>query len=99
MLNVSRHQEAQKILRAVKSGAYSFSLHAGDRSLTRALSKEQIAGVAANLVYWKWQDDHQTYLFVGRLDDRQGAGFTAVIDSGVVVVTVFRRRIKKREEV
>jgi len=94
---INRHLEAQRILREVKRGNFSFSLHAGQRSLMRALSKEQIIRASENLIYWKWQDDHETYLFVGRLVDGNGAGFTAVIEKNVVIVTVFRRRLKRWE--
>ena len=94
---MNRHREAQRILQEVKKGAFSFSLHASERSLRRALSKEQIVQVADGLSYWKWQDDHQTYLFVGRLCDGTGAGFTAVIEKGVIVVTVFKRKLKSWE--
>lgn len=90
-------EEARHILREVKLGNFSFSLHADQRSLRRVLSKEEIVQVAVRLVYWKWQEDHQTYLFVGELVDGKGAGFTAVIEKGVVIVTVFHRRLKNWE--
>jgi len=94
---MNRHQEARQILRDVKRGKFSFSLHADSRSLVRVLSKEQIIQVAEGLLYWKWQDEHETYLFVGRLADGKGAGFSAVIEKGVVIVTVFRRKLKNWE--
>lgn len=92
-----RHQEAQQILREIRKRRFSFSLHAEARGFRRALSTHQVIEVAKNVVYWTWQADHETYLFVGRLADSKGAGFSAVVENGVVIVTVFRRKLKHWE--
>ncbi|HAR43105.1 MAG TPA: hypothetical protein DCS07_10840 [Bdellovibrionales bacterium] len=67
------------------------------RSLQRSLSRTQVIEVAHQILYWDWQTETETYLFIGRTDGKNGAGFTAVIDETVVIVTVFRRKLKNWE--
>lgn len=50
------------------------------------------------MIEWKWQEEKQTYWFVGFLDEGQPGGFTAALDNGVWIVTVFKRKLTRREK-
>ena len=91
-------QEAKEILAAIKENRFIMRDHAETRSVERLVSRQNVINVAKTLIEWKWQDDHETYWFIGFLDQGQPGGFTAALDQGVWVVTVFKRKLTKREK-
>lgn len=62
------------------------------------LSRQNVINVANTVIEWKWQEDKQTFWFVGFLDDSQPGGFTAALDNGVWIVTVIKRKLTRREK-
>jgi hypothetical protein len=93
---MSRFREAMSIVRAVRLGRFVLRLHAHERMASRNLSVRQIIHIAETLTEWRWQERHQTYLFLGMIEPGKAGGFSAVISDEVWVVTVFRRRMKER---
>ena len=95
---MDRSKEAQQILKAVKSNRFTLRDHAAARSDERILSRQNVVNVANTVIEWKWQENKQTHWFIGFLDGNQPGGFTAALDSDVWVVTVFKRKLTKREK-
>lgn len=94
---MNRITEARQIIEAVKAGNFSLRVHARLRSAERALPVEEIQSIAATAVEWLWQDDRQTHKFLGYRRNGRGGGFTAVLDGGAVIVTVFKRSLNRWE--
>ncbi len=91
--------DAKLILRLVSQGLFEMTEHAFARLHTRGITRSQIIHCAKHCISRQWQADHGTYLFIGYLDDEQNAGgFSALFRDGVVIVTVFRRRLTKWEK-
>lgn len=95
---MDRSKEAQQILKAVKSNHFTLRDHAAARSDERILSRQNVVNVANTVIEWKWQEGKQTHWFIGFLDETQPGGFTAAIDKGVWIVTIFKRKLTKREK-
>jgi len=95
---MSSSSEAKDILRLVASGVFKMAEHAYGRSIERSISRAQIIHCARHCLHHSWQESHGTYLFVGYLDSSSTGGFSAVLKDGVVIVTVFRRRLTKWEK-
>jgi hypothetical protein len=95
---VSRSQDAQQILKAVKSNRFTLRDHAIRRSSERLVSRQNVVNVANTVIEWKWQEHQQTYWFIGFLDEGQSGGFIAALDNGVWIVTVFKRKLTRREK-
>jgi hypothetical protein len=98
---MNRQLEATKILDAVIAGNFLMRTHADQRRLQRSISMEEIARVARTSFEWRWQESKQTHLFIGYRDAEmtKGGGFSAVMDeSGAVIVTIFKRRLRKKKE-
>ena len=95
---MERNKEAQQILKAVKTNRFTLRDHAAARSDERTLSRQNVVNVANTAIEWRWQENKQTHWFIGFLDDNQSGGFTAAIDNGVWIVTVFKRKLTKREK-
>lgn len=91
-------QEAEQIVEAVKGNHFIMKDHAAVRGAERTISRQNVINVAKTLIEWKWQETHQTYWFIGFLDTGRPGGFTAALDDGVWVVTVFKRNLTKREK-
>ena len=90
--------EAKEVLEAVKTGSFLLKIHAGARSLERALPVKEILHIAETAFQHRWQEAKGTHEFVGQRSDGKGAGFSAKKeDSGVWVVTVFKRTLKAKE--
>lgn len=95
---MDRKREAKEILEAVRANHFILKDHAAERSLERTISRQHVVNVASTVIDWKWQEDHETYWFIGFLEEGRPGGFTAVFDEGVWVVTVFKRKLTKREK-
>ena len=95
---MDRSKEAQQILKAVKSNRFTLRDHAAARSDERFLSRQNVVNVVNTVIEWKWQENNQTHWFIGFLDGIKPGGFTAAIDKGVWIVTVFKRKLTKREK-
>jgi hypothetical protein len=91
-------EESKTILDKIKSGEFSYSDHGNDRALERSLSVEDLIHIANNLIRWEWQENIQTHLYIGYRTNGQGAGFSAVLRSDVIIVTIFKRKLKNREK-
>ncbi len=91
-------REAQQILKAVRSNQFTLRDHASKRGAERMLSRQNVVNVSNTVIEWKWQKDKQTHWFVGFLEDGLPGGFTAAIDNGVWIVTVFKRKLTKHEK-
>jgi hypothetical protein len=95
---VNRNAEAVEILAAIKAGEFLLKTHAGTRSLERALPVHEIQHIAETAISHEWQETKGTHQFIGYRSNGKGAGFTAKREeSGVWVVTVFKRTLKKKE--
>jgi len=95
---MDRDAEAKKILKLVADGRFKMAEHTFVRGNERGISRQQIIHCAEHCIYHKWQDSQETHLFVGYLDISATGGFSAVIRSGVIIVTVFRRRLTRWEK-
>src|SRR5262249_5806734 len=96
---MSRWQIAQQIIASVKNGDFILKLHAAERLAERRFSKEDVTEIARTVVRWEWQEQKETYIFVGTDLDGDGAGFAAKRNrEETYVITVFKRRIKKWEK-
>lgn len=90
--------EAKEILEAVMTGNFLLKTHAGTRSLERALPIKEIQHIAETVFRHRWQEAKATHEFIGKRSNGKGAGFSAKKDdSGIWVVTVFKRTLKKKE--
>ncbi|MEO5971014.1 MAG: hypothetical protein ABIQ95_13880 [Bdellovibrionia bacterium] len=90
--------DVQKIVSEIQAGRFSYSDHANLRSLERSLPVSEIIYISHHLRSWAWQEDKKTYLFIGdRLNGKAG-GFSAVNRDGVIIITVFKRSLKKWEK-
>ena len=95
---MSRWRVAQQIIASIKKGDFILKRHAEERIALRRFSKFDVVEIAKTVIRWDWQEDKETYLFVGTDLDGNGAGFTATRSrDGTYVITVFKRRIKKWE--
>ena len=90
--------EAQKIVSEIKLGRFSYSDHANVRSLERSLPVSEIIYISNHLRSWAWQEDKKTYLFIGDRINGKAGGFSAVNRDGVIIITVFKRTLKKWEK-
>jgi len=97
---MSHRLESQKILKAILANQFLLRDHAVQRSDERALSRQNVIHVASTVIEWKWQEDKQTHWFIGFLEEGQPGGFTAIRDEveGVWVVTLFKRKLTRREK-
>jgi hypothetical protein len=84
--------EREFILQSIRSGNFRLRDHAVRRSDERELGPDQVRHVAGTLIGHRYQADKFTHWFVGHLDAERTGGFTAVVNEGVWIVTVFRRR-------
>ena len=91
-------RDITKILKALKSGQVQFTTHAYQQMHHRRLSELDVMSIGATCVDAKWQGDRQTYLIVGYAADGKGAAVSCKIDGDVVVVTVMRRHLTKKEK-
>lgn len=91
-------REVKIILEAIRHNHFILKDHAQSRSTERTISRQHVINIANTLIEWKWQQELQTYWFIGFLDPNKSGGFTAVIDNGVWVETVFKRKLTKREK-
>jgi len=94
---MNKEKEAKEILKQVKANNFNLLLHAGKRAIERNISKESVINCAKTCFYWEWQEDHNTYLFLGQLNSDETGGFSAIIRDDVLVVTIFKRRLTKWE--
>ena len=94
---MTRDQEAQEILKRVKSDNFFLRLHAGHRMKDRRIERAQIIHCAASCFHWRWQEDHGSHLFLGYLVEGVSGGFSAVLQGDAIVVTVFKRRLTQWE--
>jgi hypothetical protein len=96
---MNRGEETIRILEAVKSDRFRFRDHAVRRGDERMLSREHVIKVAETMLAWKYQEEKFTHWFVGFLEEGRPGGFTAIVDGDEVwVVTVFKRRLSRREK-
>jgi hypothetical protein len=85
------------ILKALKSGDVLYTVHAQQQMTRRKLTELDVKAVGSSCVRTQWQEDRQTYLVVGYASDGKGAAVSCKIDQGVIVVTVMRRHLSKKE--
>ncbi len=95
---MDRNGEARKIMKLVASGKFKMAEHTFTRSQERGISRQQIIHCAQNCIYSKWQEDHESHLFIGYIDTEVPGGFSAVLRSGVIIVTIFKRRLTRWEK-
>jgi len=95
---MDRGREAKAILEAIKANRFTLRDHAVKRGSERMLSRLNVINIARTVLEWKWQENQQTYWFIGFLDDQKTGGFTAVMDNGVWVITIFKRKLTRREK-
>ena len=95
---MDRLLESKQIIKAVAENHFILRDHANQRSDERVLSRQNIINVAKTAVEWKWQEDKQTHWFIGFLSEGKSGGFTAAMDNGVWIITVFKRKLSRREK-
>ena len=95
---MDRLAEKLEIITKIKKEEFSYSDHGNIRALERSLPVSEIVHIAKHLIRWEWQENIKTHLFIGPLTNGKGGGFSAVIRDDVIIVTVFRRKIKKWEK-
>ena len=86
-----------KLLRVLKTGNVQYTVHALEQMHRRKLTEFDVQSIGASCVHTQWQAARNTYLIVGYTADGKGAAFSCKIDEGVVVVTVMRRHLTKKE--
>lgn len=95
---MSRWRVAQQIIASVKKGDFILRRHAEERLEQRQFFKADVIEIARTVIRWEWQEQKETYLFIGTDLNGDGAGFTAIRnEDGTYIITVFKRRIKKWE--
>ena len=92
-----RDEEAQEILRRVKQDNFFLRVHATIRLGERQIERAQIIHCAKSCFLWKWQEVHQSHLFLGFFIDEVSGGFAAVLEMDAIIVTVFKRRLTEWE--
>lgn len=95
---MDRSRESRNILNSIKANRFILRDHAIQRGDERALSRQNVINVATSVIEWKWQEDRQTHWFIGFLEEDQPGGFTAAVDDGVWIITVFKRKLTRREK-
>lgn len=95
---MTRDQEAQSILKRIKADDFFLLQHADQRSQERGITKDNIIQCAKTCFHWEWQEKHGTHFFLGSFNESEEGGFTAVLKDQVLVVTIFRRRLKQWEK-
>jgi hypothetical protein len=95
---IDRVEEKRLILEAIVVDRFALRDHAIRRGDERELSRLNVLKVAETLIEWKYQEDKYTHWFIGFLAKGQPGGFTAILDDEVRVVTVFKRRLSRREK-
>lgn len=95
---MDRSRDAQQILDAIRANRFILRHHAVSRAEERTLSRQHVINVSKSVIEWKWQEQKQTHWFIGYLDDGQSGGFTAAMDGDVWIITIFKRKLTKREQ-
>jgi hypothetical protein len=95
--NAGFDPEASRILDAIKADNFKLRDHAVRRSDQHILSRHSVMNVAKTVIKWKYQADKYSYWFIGFLEKDRPGGFSAVINDGIWVVTVFKRRLSRSE--
>jgi predicted nucleotidyltransferase len=91
-------EEARLILEAIAADRFILRDHAIRRGDERELSRRNVVEVAETLIEWRYQEEKFTHRFLGYLDEGRPGGFAAILDEGEArVVTVFKRRLSRRE--
>lgn len=85
------------ILKALRAGDVQYTVHAQKQMSQRKLTEFDLIAIGASCVSTHWQDERGTYLVVGYASDGKGAAVSCRIDEGVVVITVMRRHLSKKE--
>jgi hypothetical protein len=96
-LNMQKEEEFNKILSRIKADDFFLRIHASERMHERRIERLLIIHCAETCFLWKWQEDHQTHLFLGYFLDGKSGGFSAVLEDTAIVVTVFKRRLNAWE--
>jgi hypothetical protein len=90
-------RDITKILKALETGDALYSFHALQQMNRRALTEIDVMSIASTCIRTQWQEDRKTYFIIGFASDGKGAAVSCKIDQGVVVVTVMRRHLSKKE--
>lgn len=97
-MRVEHGAKAREILRLVSAGSFKMAEHAYEQSVRRHVTRAQIIHCARRCIHHRWQEEHQTYLFIGYIDSENTGGISAVLKEGAVIVTIFRRRLNQWEK-
>ena len=98
-MNDSNHKaEIALIIKKIRSDEFNIRDHVIRRFDERLLSRKNIINVITTLLEVHYQEIQSTYRFIGYLDQDRPGGFTAVINEGVWIVTVFRRKLSLAEK-
>jgi len=95
---MDRSEEASLILDAIRAGRFLLRDHAIRRSDERLLSRQSVINAALTLIDWKYQEDKFSHQFIGFQEEGRPGGFAAILDGEVRVLTVFKRRLSRREK-
>lgn len=90
-------RDIPNLLKALKAGDVLYTIHAQQQMTQRKLTAMDVMAVGASCVRTEWQQERGTYLIVGYASDGKGAAVSCKIDEGVIVVTVMRRHLSKKE--
>ena len=90
--------ENKYILDSIKNNKFELRDHAGRRGDERLLSRQNVINIVNTLIESKYQEEKYTHWYIGFLDEKQPGGFTAVINEGVWIVTIFKRKLSVTEK-
>ncbi len=96
--DINRIKESNRILETIKADNFKIRDHVVRRNDERMLTRKNILNIANTVIERRWQEDKQTHWYIGFLSKEKTGGFTAVVnENNIWVVTVFKRRLSRRE--
>jgi hypothetical protein len=90
--------DLQIIVEAIRLGNYRLTLHASARMNQRKMTHADLKSIVNSITVGAMQNDG-SYLVIGYRENGKGAGFAAKIEDAVVVITVFPRKLSRKERV
>ena len=90
-------EDKKVILHALVTDQIQFTNHGFQQMIDRKLVRADLANVGKTCVSFKWQDKKKTYLVIGYDTKGEGAALSCKIEGGVVIVTVMKRHLTRKE--
>ncbi|MGK5082122.1 hypothetical protein WDW37_02370 [Bdellovibrionota bacterium FG-1] len=86
------------IIEALINDEIQVTTHGFQQMINRKLVRADLASIGKTCVAFRWQDDKKTYFVAGYDTNKKGAALSCKIEGAVVIVTVMRRHLTKKEK-